>query len=93
MVPSSRENKPDHEGFMNIVPNTPVEIVFADFGSVETPSRLWDTIFISISNQKEKTKKIKPKSEEAKGDIFSWWWKYSPSLVTVLKTDGISSYT
>ena len=35
-VQSSREHKPVHEDFINIVPNTPVDIMIVDNGSVET---------------------------------------------------------
>ena len=49
MVPSFSENKPDHEGFISIVPNTPLDTVFADRGSVETPSELCETPSSSCS--------------------------------------------
>ena len=83
-VPSSRENKPDHEGFIDILLNTPVDTVFADQGSVETPSKLCETPSSSRSQirrrerQREYQKRKRVKEISLVDDR-----KYLPSLVTI----------
>ena len=54
IVPSSRINKSDHEVDIIIVRNTPVDTVFADRGSVETPSGLCEIPWSPHSQSRKK---------------------------------------
>ena len=54
MVQSCKENKPDPEDFMGIVPSTSVDTVIADCGSVEIPSELCETLNLSHAESRRK---------------------------------------
>ena len=83
-VPPSRENKPDQEVFINIVPNTPVDTVFVDRGSVDTTSELCETPFSSHYQIRRRERQKESKKQKGVNKIsLVDNGKYSPRLVTV----------